>query len=90
MPLHSPIGPATLLVLSTAYVVTPTGAPYYEIIAATDHDAYAPRLFIRTRDEGLYRRALDVEGTERRVRITLHARRDRSRWRDLVDLVPAS
>jgi len=86
MPLHSPIGPAPLLVLSTAYVTPFNRAPYYEIIAATDRDAHAPRVFVRTEDAALYAIAARVEGTDRRVLITLDAPRDRSGWRELVDL----
>ena len=75
-----------LLVLSTAYV-TPKGvAPFWEIIAATDHDRGAPRVFCWTRNEALYRIAADVEGTPQRVALDTIRNGAAGHWREVVGL----
>jgi len=55
------------LVLSTSFIRPRWGDPYFEILAARARDLNVPRVVALTRDQALYQRALDVEGTDARI-----------------------
>jgi hypothetical protein len=57
----------SLVVVHTAFVPPAT----YEVKLASDHDAQTKLRFL-TRDQALYEQALQVEGTEIRIRVDWH------------------
>jgi hypothetical protein len=67
--------PQSLVIVDTKYATPLNEAPYYELTAAPDLAADAPRTVLLTRATLHYALALDAEGTAQRFAITWRASR---------------
>ena len=72
---HAILVRPTFVVVQTYCVQPPRRrrqAPYYEIVLASDNGVDAPRTILITRDEAVYRQALDAEGTDQVFTLDRH------------------
>lgn len=62
----------SFVVTQTYLVASRRDGQYYELHLASDQGEDASRVLLITRDDALYRRALAMEGSTERVRISAH------------------